>query len=228
MIKAIAIDDEPRALEIIRNHAARISFLQLQEVFTNPFAALDYLNKNSVDLIFLDIKMPDLSGLEFLDSIHKGKYLVVFTTAHSEFALYGYEVEALDYLLKPFDFPRFLRSVVRAHDKLITRRASDKDFFFVSMGAEQRKIFIDDIAYVEANGNYVTYHVGAERIIVRSTVKDVVSLLPANNFIQVHKSYIIALSKIDKIQDNHIYIGDQRISIGANYKDGLMTMIGNR
>ena len=209
MIRAIAIDDEPKALEIIQNHAARISFLQIQEIFTNPFTALEYLNHASIDLIFLDINMRDISGLDLLNAIDKGKFLIIFTTAHSEFALQSYEVEALDYLLKPFDFSRFLRSVVKAQDKLSIRGNVNKDFFFVSTGNQQRKISFNDVLYIKGSGNYVTYHRDTEKIVVRSTIKETLSLLPPQIFVQVHRSYIIALNKLEKITTTMLLLDDK-------------------
>lgn len=224
MLSAIAIDDEPDALEILKSHAARVPFLKLQRVFTNPFEALEYIRLDRIDLVFLDIRMPDLSGLDFSQAIRKENPLIIFTTAHSEYALKSYDVEALDYLLKPFDFSRFLKAVTKAQESLRHNIAS-LDFFFVNTGYQQRKICFNDIKYIEGDGNYVTYHTDAEKIIVRSTIKETLSLLPPRLFIQIHRSYIISLRQLDKIQDNHAFVGDHRISIGASYKDRLVKLI---
>jgi DNA-binding LytR/AlgR family response regulator len=225
MIKAIAIDDEPRALEIIKNHAARIPFLQLSAAFTNPLEALAYINQEAVELVFLDIKMPDISGIELLKSIQKGKILIIFTTAYSEYALESYDLEAIDYLLKPFDFSRFLKSMVKVQERLTLRDSLERDFFFVHTGNQQRKICYSDISYIEGEGNYVTYFVNNEKIIVRSGIKETVNTLPTQLFIQIHRSYIISLRKLDKIQDNHAFIGHFRIPIGANYREAFMRSI---
>ncbi len=225
MIRAIAVDDEPKALDVIENHAARISFLHLLDVFTNPFAGIEYLHKNSVDLIFLDIHMPDLSGLEFIKASNI-RAQVIFTTAHSDYALQSYDVDAADYLLKPFDFSRFLKAVTKAQHRLSSVGARVADFFFVSSGNQQRRISLAEIQFIEGNGNYVTYHVNTEKILVRSTVKEALSSLPPHIFVQTHKSYIISLKHLDKIQDNHAFISAQRIPIGASYREALMKVTG--
>jgi two-component system LytT family response regulator len=226
MINAIAIDDEPKALDIVNALASRIPFLNLVKSFTNPMEALQYVNDNAIDLIFVDIKMPDISGLDLVQALKKKECLVIFTTAHSEYALKSYDVQALDYLLKPFDFSRFLRAVTRALEVLSMRDDLHQDFFFVNTGYQQRKISINDISHLEGDGNYVTYHVNNEKIMVRSTIKEALKLLPPRLFIQIHRSFIISLRKLDRIQDNHAFIGNHKISIGANYKNDFMKSIG--
>jgi DNA-binding LytR/AlgR family response regulator len=226
MINAIAIDDEPKALDIIERLASRVPFLRLVKAFTNPLEALQYVNDNTIDLIFIDIKMPDLSGLDFVKAIKKEKTLVIFTTGYSEYASESYDVEALDYLLKPFDFSRFLKSSVRARDALSLRHCLNQQFFFVNTGYQQRKISIGDISHIEGDGNYVTYYMSNEKILVRSTIKDAIKHLPPKLFIQIHRSFIISLGKLDRIQDNHVFIGNYKISIGANYRDAFMKSIG--
>jgi two-component system LytT family response regulator len=226
MINAIAIDDEPKALDIVSTLASRIPFLNLVKSFTNPMEALQYVNDNAIDLIFVDIKMPDISGLDLVQALKKKECLVIFTTAHSEYALKSYDVQALDYLLKPFDFSRFLKAVTRAQEVLSMRDDLHQDFFFVNTGYQQRKISINDISHLKGDGNYVTYHVNNEKIVVRSTIKEALKLLPPRLFIQIHRSFIISLRKLDKIQDNHAFIGNHKISIGANYKNDFMKSIG--
>jgi two-component system, LytTR family, response regulator len=226
LIRAIAIDDEPKALEVVRAHASRISFLHLERLFTNPFEAVEYLHNNPIELIFLDVRMPDISGLELLNSLNKGKFLVIFTTAYAEFALQSYDVEALDYLLKPFDFSRFFKAVAKAQDKL--KSADDYKFFFVNTGNQQRRITLNDILHIEGNGNYVTYHVQKEKVTVRSTIRETLSILPRQNFIQIHKSHIVSLAKIIKIQDNHVFVDGHRISIGARYRENLMKIVASQ
>ena len=224
MISAIAIDDEPKALEVVRAHASRISFLHLEKLFTNPFEAVEYLRNNPVELIFLDVRMPDISGLELLKSLSKGKFLVIFTTAYADFAVQSYEVEALDYLLKPFDFSRFFKAVVKAQDKIKT--PEDHKFFFVNTGNQQQKINLAEIIHIEGNGNYVTYYVQKEKVTVRSTIRETLSILPSQTFIQIHKSHIVSLNKVIKIQDNHVFVEGHRIPIGAHYRDNLLKIIG--
>src|SRR6188508_2251537 len=156
-MKAIAIDDEPIALEIVKSHAAKVPFLDLRAVFTDAFKALDYLQKESVDLIFLDIKMPDISGLDFFNSLSK-KPLVIFTTAYSEHAVTSFEMDAVDYLLKPFSLSRFIKGCNKAYELYNFRNAAEtSDHLYIKTGYEQLKVMYDEILYLEASGNYVTF-----------------------------------------------------------------------
>ena len=223
MMNCIAIDDEPRALDIIKSHVSRIDFLELKEVFVDPFKAVSYVRENPVDMILLDINMPDIDGFDLLKHFGK-KPLIIFTTAHSEYALQSYEVEAVDYLLKPFDFSRFLMAITKAQDK-ITQSNPLSDFFFVNVGHQKKKIKYNNIHYIEGEGNYVNYYTESGKVMVRSTIKETLSLLPSSTFVQIHRSYIVALPWIDKIEDNHVHILDTEISISATYKDNFMRVI---
>src|SRR5918993_1392792 len=156
-MKAIAIDDEPIALEIVKSHAAKVPFLDLVAVFTDAFKALEYLQKESVDLIFLDIKMPDISGIEFFNSLSK-RPLLIFTTAYSEHAVTSFEMDAVDYLLKPFSLPRFIKASNKAFELYNFRNTTEtNDHLYLKTGYEQVKVMYDDIQYMEATGNYVTF-----------------------------------------------------------------------
>ena len=225
MIRAIAIDDEPNALRIIENHASHIVSLQLVETFTNPFKALNFLEENHIHLIFLDINMPDISGIELSRIIQKNQTFIIFTTAYSEYALESYNVNAVDYLLKPFEFPRFHAAVLKVQNRLRTSSDALPEFFFVNMGSERHKIKYQDVKYVESSGNYVTYHLQSGKVLVRSTIKQVLTSLPASGFIQVQRSYIVSLNYLDLIRDNHIYIGEVRISIGPKYREHFKSII---
>jgi len=224
MLKAIAIDDEPSALSIIKSHADKVSFLNLAATFTDPFQGIEYINDHSPDIVFLDINMPDISGLQLLKNLTK-KPLIIFTTAHSEYAVKSYEVEAVDYLLKPFDYARFLLAVSKAKEKLKLPIKRTNPFFFVNTGHQKQRLFYEDIYYLEGEGNYVNYYTAKGKTMVRSTIKKTAGLLPKERFIQLHRSYIVALSWIDKIEDNHIFIGDKRIPIGATYKADFLQKI---
>lgn len=225
MINAIALDDEPKALQVIENHSTSISFLNLKKVFTDPFKALDYISENSVDLIFLDINMPDISGLEFTSKIRNKDLLIIFTTAYSEYALDSYEVEAVDYLLKPFEFTRFYTAVSKVRHRLNMPNKSRQEFFFVNTGNERHKISYEAIRFIEGNGNYVTYHLEDKKILVRSSIKQALECLPTSDFVQIQRSYIVSLRQITKIQDNHVLIGDKKISIGPKYKKAFQSII---
>ena len=215
MISAIAVDDEPKALQVITSLATRVPFLQLAATFVDPWKALRYVNDHSVQLIFLDISMPDISGLEVSRALHSENVSIIFTTAHSEYALESYEVEAVDYLLKPFSFVRFHTAVTKVRERL----GSQQSFFFVNTGNQHRRVFYQDIRYVAGSGNYVTYHLEKEQILVRSTIKEALANLPTTHFAQIQRSYVVSLVHIEKIQDNHVYIGGTRLSVGPTYKD---------
>lgn len=225
MINAIAIDDEPRALEIIENHAKKVSFLNLTAIFTDPFQGIEYINEYGPDVVLLDINMPDISGIDLLKNLTK-KPLIIFTTAHSEYAVKSYEVEAIDYLLKPFDYARFLLAITKAKDKLQnTKVVTLKNFFFINTGNQKQRLNYSEIYYVEGEGNYVSYYTQNGKLLVRSSIKKTLELLPKNNFIQIHRSYLIALNWIDKIEDNHVFIADKKIAISATYKNHFLEVI---
>jgi DNA-binding LytR/AlgR family response regulator len=156
-MKAIAIDDEPIALEIIKSHASKVPYLDLKAEFTDAFKALEYLQKESIDLIFLDIKMPDISGIDFFNSLSK-KPLVIFTTAYTEHAVIGFEMDAVDYLLKPFSLARFIKGCNKAFELFNARNTNEpSDYLYVKTGYEQLKVLYGDILYLEAAGNYITF-----------------------------------------------------------------------
>jgi len=226
MITCIAIDDEPKALSIIENHIFRTDFLDLKTTFTDPFKAINFLKDNSVDLIFLDINMPDISGFQFLKHLPR-KCEIIFTTAHSEYAIQSYEVEAVDYLLKPFDFSRFLLAVTKVKSKYSNNeKIKSHDFIFLNTGTSKNKVLIEDILYVESDGNYVNYITKKEKFLVRSSLKEVLAILPSNLFVQIQRSYVVAIKWIDKVENNHIYLADKEIPIGSTFKDNFLNQIG--
>lgn len=223
MITAIAIDDEPIALEIVRSHASKVPFLDLEATFTNAFQAMDYLREHPVDLLFLDIKMPDISGIEFLRSLNK-KPLVVFTTAYSEHAVAGFELDAVDYLLKPFGLARFLKACNKAQELLALRQLgnSEKDHIFVKTGYDQVKVNFEDIDYIEATGNYVEFIMGEKRIVSRMTITECEELLPKPKFLRIHRSFIVSKPRIQKVERHQVIIqGDYVLPVGALYAEGL-------
>lgn len=220
-MKAIAIDDEPIALDIIRSHAARVPFLDLKATFTDAFKALEYLQKENIDLIFLDIKMPDISGLEFFNSLAK-KPMVIFTTAYSEHAVASFELDAVDYLLKPFSLSRFIKGCNKAFELYNFRNASPApDFIYVKTGYEQVKLLFDDILYLEAAGNYVSFVLKAKTVLSRLTFTEAEDLLPSAAFIRIHRSYIVALNKIDKLERHQVTIGKTTLPVGEAYSQNL-------
>jgi len=220
-MKAIAIDDEPIALDIIKSHAAKVPFLDLKATFTDAFNALEYLQKENIDLLFLDIKMPDISGIDFYNSLSK-KPLVIFTTAYSEHAVTSFEMDAIDYLLKPFSLSRFIKSCNKAFELYNFRNAAESaDHLYVKTGYEQIKVMYDDILYLEAAGNYVTFVLKDKNILSRSTFIEAINLLPSDKFIRIHRSYIIALNKIDKAERHQVTINNKQIPVGEAYGQNL-------
>ncbi len=217
---AIAIDDEPIALEVIKSHAAKVPFVELKATFTNAFEAIDFLQKNKTDLLFLDIKMPDISGIEFFKSLTNPP-MVIFTTAYSEHAVEGFEVSAVDYLLKPFSLSRFLKACTKANDLLALKSGTPRhiDHIFLKDGYEQVKIMFDDILYIEASGNYLNIFLkDQQKLMTRSTINDLSVQLPENDFTRVHRSYIVNNKKVEKFNKQAVFIGFSEIPIGNTYQ----------
>lgn len=221
-MKAIAIDDEPIALEIIKSHASKVPFLELKATFTDAFKALEYLQKESVDLLFLDIKMPDISGIDFFNSLTK-RPLVIFTTAYSEHAVTSFELDAVDYLLKPFSLVRFLKGCNKAFElyNFRTGSAETVDHLYIKTGYEQVKVMYDEILYLEATGNYVTFALKDKNILSRSTFNEAINLLPSNKFVRVHRSFVVAINKIDKVEKYQVTINKTTIPVSEAYSDSL-------
>lgn len=220
MLKAIVIDDEPLALEVIKGLTEKVIFVELTGYFTSSFEALKFLQTNQTDLLFLDIKMPDISGIEFLKSIPNPP-MVIFTTAYSEHAVEGFELSAIDYLLKPFSLARFLKACNKAYDHYETRRvkndASALSHVFVKSGCEQIRITLADIRYAESNGNYVVLVLENKKVASRLTMSETEALLPTTDFIRVHRSYIVSKKHIQKADRKAIWIQQTEIPIGAAY-----------
>lgn len=221
MISAIAIDDEPVALDVVKSHAAKVPFIELKNVFTNAFDALAYLQENPVDLLFLDIKMPDISGIEFLSCL-KIQPMVVFTTAYSEHAVKSFELDAIDYLLKPFSLSRFLKACNKAYELYLLRNQTEQiehtNFIFLKDGYEQIKVLLIDILFIEAAGNYCKVFLESQRTIcTRISLSDMLQLLPARNFIRTHRAFIISVNKITKYDRSQVFIEEHTIPIGATY-----------
>lgn len=225
-MKAVAIDDEPIALEIIKSHASKVPFLDLRAVFTDAFAALEYLQKENIDLIFLDIKMPDISGIEFFNSLSK-KPLLIFTTAYSEHAVTSFELDAVDYLLKPFSLSRFLKGCNKAYELYNFRNhAETSDHIYIKTGYEQVKVMFNEILYLEATGNYVTFVLKDKNILSRSTFAEAINLLPPAKFVRIHRSFFIAVNKIDKVEKQQVTINKNKIPVSEAYIVDLMNAIG--
>lgn len=224
-MKAIAVDDEPMALEVVRAHAAKVPFLELKATFTNAFQALEYLQKENIDLIFLDIKMPDISGIEFFNSLSR-KPLLIFTTAYSEHAVTSFEMDAIDYLLKPFSLSRFLKACNKAFELYNFRNTVEtSDHLYLKTGYEQVKVLYDDILYLEATGNYVSFVLRDKKILSRSTFAEALAMLPIQKFVRVHRSFMVAVNKIDKLERHQITIGNTKIPLSESYQQQVQLMV---
>ncbi|MEP7267541.1 MAG: response regulator transcription factor [Saprospiraceae bacterium] len=224
MIRCIAIDDEPRALEIIKNHASKIDYLQLENVFTDAIKAVHYLQETDIELLFLDINMPDIDGIKLVKHLSK-KPLVIFTTAHSEYAIESYDIEAIDYLLKPFDISRFLIATNKAKDRLFRLSENASPYIFVSSGNKKIKLIYNDILFIKGDGNYVTYQTKSDKIMVRASITETLRELPSKNFVQIHRSTIVSILWVDKVEDNHVYIAGNRTSISSTFRAAFFNAI---
>jgi len=226
MIRTIAIDDEPLALQLITGYISRTPFLEFAGSFTNPLDALDYISKETVDLVFLDIQMPDLSGLDFIRTLHH-KPKIIFTTAFAKYALEGFKLEVTDYLLKPFNYEEFLVSVGKAKNLIeLERNATIKveannEFLFLKSEYKIRRINFNDIRYIEGLKDYVkVYTIHEEKPVLSLTsMKSIESKLPAEKFMRVHRSFIVNLEKITTIERNRIVFGKVYIPVSDQYKD---------
>jgi len=233
MINCIIVDDEQHAIDILVHYVKQTPHLNLVECFTNPIDALRLLGEQKIDLVFLDIQMPELSGIDFIKTI-QGKSKVILTTAYSEFALEGYELYVLDYLLKPIRLPRFLAAVQKAMDQVNTgdttqQRPSEDDYIFVKTESKGKllKINLAEIDFIESMKNYMIIHCGGTKTLVYTSMKDLEERLPKKHFIRVHRSFIVRVAGIIGIEGNVVRLKNvsAEIPIGENYKAELMEIV---
>ncbi len=221
MLKAIAIDDEPMALEVIKAHANKVTFLQLKETFVSAMEALEYLKNNPVDLVFLDINMPDITGLDFSQLLPKSCG-IVFTTAYSQYAADAFNLNAIDYLVKPFDFVRFMKACQKAMDTL-NKEEAETPYLFVKDSYDLVRIVLADLLYVQSEGNYLTFKEKDKKTVTRMTMTEALELLPSKNFLRVNKSYVVNLNHIQKIERHQVSVAEKEfVPIAANYHSELM------
>ena len=237
-IHCIAIDDEPLALEIIQDYCSRIPFLDLLRTFDKPLESIEYIKGNRIDLIFLDIQMTGFSGINLIHAL-KNPPMIIFTTAYDAWAVEGYSLGAVDYLLKPIAFERFVRAVNKAYDQMKRNETSHRQFsgptvhppddhFFLKADHNQKKIFFTDILYIEGYGDYWKIITKERQFLTQITHKMIADILPAERFFRVHKSYIVALDKIDSIDGNQIHIGPNVIPISKTYKNAFSEKITSK
>lgn len=220
MITCIAIDDEPLALQLVTQYCEKVPFLQLKKVFTNPDEASAYLQEQNIDLLFLDIQMPDISGLQFYKNLTV-KPPVIFTTAYKDYAVDGFNVDAIDYLLKPFEFDRFLKGVYKAKEyiEFLSSQDVQMNSIFVKVNYEMMKINLKDIELIEALDDYVKIYIKPTPVLTLTTLKNLYEKLPAKEFVRVHRSYVVPIAKIEKFSKNKILVAGKEIPIGTSYGD---------
>lgn len=232
MIHCIAIDDEPLALQLINEYCGKISFLQLDKVFTNTDEARIWLSQNKVDLLFLDIQMPDVNGLQFYKSLVE-KPLVIFTTAYKDFAVEGFNVDAVDYLLKPFEYDRFLKAVYKSKEYLefLSSQELQLNSIFVKVNYEIMKINLKDIELIEALDDYIKLYIKPNPVLTLMTLKSIQERLPLRDFARVHRSFIVPLNKIEKFSKTKLVVAGKEIPIGSSYSfvyDQLLELSQNK
>jgi DNA-binding LytR/AlgR family response regulator len=220
MINCIAIDDEPLALQLIQQYCDRIPFVQLQKVFTNPDEAKEYLQQNSIDLLFLDIQMPDINGVQFYKGLTT-KPLVIFTTAFKDYAVDGFNVDAIDYLLKPFEYNRFLKAAYKAKEYLefLSSQELQMNSLYIKVNYEMMKINLKDIDLIEALDDYIKIHIKPSPVLTLMTLKTMQEKLSPKEFARVHRSYIVPLAKVEKFGKNKLIVAGKEIPIGSSYAD---------
>jgi len=245
-LKTVVIDDESRALLLMKDYVKKIPSLELVASFQNAIEGLEYLNCHPVDILLLDIQMPDITGLELLESL-RHKPLVIFTTAYPEYAVDGFQHDAIDYLVKPIMFPRFLKAVNKATNqvKLLAQSnpqtlesalpktskmpPSESGYIFVKVDTRWERIQLSEITYIEANGDYVVIHLKSnKKILSLQTLTQMTARLDGKDFVRVHRSYIVNLPLVDTIEKDHLTIGEQDIAIGKNYRQDFLSLVGKK
>lgn len=231
-IKCLIIDDEPLAINVIKNYLNQIDNFELLETFNNALDGLNYMNDNVVDLIFLDINMPILDGLSFIKSLEK-KPLIIITSAYKEFAAETYDLDVLDYLVKPISFPRFIKSVNKVNktlsqSKSVQNEPLDKPFIFIKLEKKRmKKLYLDELLVVECLKDYLKLITTTENYIIHQTLGSFTDGLPSDKFIRIHRSFTISLDKIDMIEGNSVEVGGMRYVIGRTYAKNVKPIILN-
>lgn len=218
MIHCIAIDDEPLALQLVQEYCAKISFLKLEKTFTNTDEAIAYMQSNTIDLLFLDIQMPDITGIQFYKGLSE-KPPVIFTTAYKDFAVEGFNVDAVDYLLKPFEYDRFLKACYKAKEyiEFLSSQEVQLNSLFIKVNYEIMKINLKDIDLIEALDDYIKIYIKPNPVLTLMTLKSIQEKLPPRDFVRVHRSFIIPIAKIEKFSKSKVWIAGKEIPIGSSY-----------
>jgi two-component system, LytTR family, response regulator len=233
MMTCIAVDDEPLALEVIKKYISDTPLVSLVSTFTDAIQALTFLKTRPVDLIILDIQMPDISGIQFLQSL-KVRPMVIFTTAYAEYAVKGFELEAVDYLVKPIKFERFVNSLEKA-GKLMSMRSAvagnqDDGFLFVKSGYGTSRVNFSEILYIEGLDDYIKIHFmdGRSPVLSLMSLKNILEKLPENRFMRVHRSFIVALKNIRSFRKKHVFLDTLKIPVGDTYAEAVHKWISGK
>lgn len=237
-LRCLIIDDEYLARQYITDYVRKVPYLELKGDYNSPLKAIDQIKARKIDLIFLDIQMPDITGLDFLKTLDKAPFVII-TTAYKEYALEGYELNVSDYLLKPFSFERFLKAVNKVLEMKEKMSGSGKqlsseqsettihdDYIIVRADRKHYKVNYEDLIYIEGQKAYVTFHTSSKRVTALASLKDLEEKLPDKLFIRIHKSYIVSVKKIDSLEGNMIELGDKHLPIGKSYKKDVETLFG--
>ncbi|HVX52734.1 MAG TPA: LytTR family DNA-binding domain-containing protein [Chitinophagaceae bacterium] len=232
MLKCIAIDDEELALELLEDNISKVPFLQLVAKCQDAFEAIKVLEKQTVDLIFLDIQMPGLTGLQFIQSLAV-KPMIILVTAYEKFALQGFNLDVLDYLVKPVSFDRFMKACNKAkdlYDLKITKpkEGSTPGYFFVNVDYKLLKISTADVVWIEGLKDYIKIHLKSTTrpVVTRMSMKGIEEELPKGEFLRIHKSYIVSIAHITAVMKNSVFIGELELPVGENYRDDIAALTG--
>ena len=220
MISAIAIDDESYALEVIKAHASRVPFLELKSTFTDAVQGLEYLKNEPIQLVFLDINMPDISGIDLAALLPK-ETLVIFTTAYSDYAVKGFELDALDYLLKPFNLSRFLKACQKAQEWIDLQPKDEPAFIFVKTSEGQIRVDFSELLYCEATGNYVTFQLENQKILSRMTLSEIERVLPSY-FIRTHRSFLANKNLVSRAEKHQLHLLGFNVPVSSPYADAVL------
>lgn len=230
-LRCLVVDDEQLARKLLAEYIQKVPILDLVGECKNPIEAMDVLDKEEIDILFLDIQMPELTGIEFLKTM-KHKPVVIFTTAYSEYALEGYQLDVTDYLVKPFSLERFIQAVNKARDLITLQRkavddSKNADEAYLTVHADHKvyRLKLNDILYIEGLKEYVSYYTVTQRIIALESLKKLEETLPPGRFLRIHKSYIIPVDKVISVEGNQVEIGKKLIPIGRSYRDHVLKIL---
>jgi DNA-binding LytR/AlgR family response regulator len=231
MLRCVIVDDEIGAINVLTNYITKVHELELVNSFQDSLGALDYLNNNSVDILFLDINMPDINGMQLSDLVREKQISIIFCTAYSEYAAASYEREAVDYLLKPISFDRFLKAVSKAVTKVNTDAAAESvrhgrpSRIFLKDGKKIHKVNLQEITYMRKDGHYIDIYTTKGKVASRMNMEELLKTLPQVNFVRIHRSYVIAIDKIEIIEKYFVTVGGQRIPIGDSFREEFFKRI---